>query len=315
MQIASIDVGTNTALLYVAEISEEKCSIKTIANEYQLPRLGKGIGTTGLISVEKKQELLKVLLNFKRIADLYHCSEIVAGGTYPFRAAANAQEVISFIKANTGISITVLEPELEAEFAFLGATYLSKANEKPMVIDIGGGSTELSYGSSKILLYKKSIPIGAVNLTERYFSSVAEQQENLMEVRTNLQKQLREAFRNDMEITKTVGIAGTPTTLAAIKAGLLSFDEALLDGSELTKDELESFIEELSTLSPSEALKKYGPLLKGREDVLLAGTVILCEVLNFLHQKKVTVSTNGLRHGLLFNYCFKTFGKYFELKY
>lgn len=315
MQIASIDIGTNTVLLYIAGISVETESIKTITNSYSIPRIGKNVGTTGLITQEKIILLIQTLRSFQKEIERYECEIILAGGTYPFRTAENAPQVIATIKEQTGITIDILSPETEAAYSFLGASYTSTARQKPVVIDIGGGSTEISYGASRILLYRRSVPLGAVNLTEKFFVDGIVSPDRVSALKLFVRNILCNEFSIDFNITNCLAIAGTPTTLAAMKTGLLSFDEMLIDGRILTKNEIDFFIPELASLSPAEVLQKYGSIVAGREDVLLAGTIILSEILRFLKIPELQVSAKGLRHGAVFEYSFKTFGKYFELLY
>ncbi|MBI2416543.1 MAG: hypothetical protein HYV28_01310 [Ignavibacteriales bacterium] len=315
MQIASIDIGTNTVILYIAGISVESERIKTITNSYTIPRIGKNVGTTGLISQEKILRLIEILNSFQKEIVRYDCEIVLAGGTYPFRTAENVPQVIAAIKEQTGITIDILSPETEAAYSFLGASYIGSARQKPVVIDIGGGSTEISYGASRILLYRKSVPFGAVNLTEKFFTNGIVSPERIAALQLHVRDVLCNEFSIDFTITNCLAIAGTPTTLAAMNAGLLSFDEMLIDGRILTKNEIDFFIPELASLSPAEVLQKYGSIVAGREDVLLAGTIILSEILRFLKIPELQVNAKGLRHGAVFEYCFKTFGKYFELLY
>jgi exopolyphosphatase / guanosine-5'-triphosphate,3'-diphosphate pyrophosphatase len=239
------------------------------------------------------------------------CDIVLAHSTYPLRTAKNSDQIISDVKDATGIDICVIDGATEARYSFLGATS-GLHHETPCVIDIGGGSTELSIGKEKSLLYRKSIPIGAVNLTERFITSYPINDGEFSALDRHIELTLKQGFSIDLNISVGIAIAGTPTTLACMKLGLTEFDEEKIDKSVLTLGEMNYFIAELSKLHPDEILKRYGFVVKGREDVLLTGTLILTKIMNFLQLGSIVVSSNGLRHGAVIEYLFKTSGKYFE---
>jgi exopolyphosphatase/guanosine-5'-triphosphate,3'-diphosphate pyrophosphatase len=310
MNIASIDIGTNTVLMYIAEVDYDNTRLKTICNRYAIPRLGKGLAQSGIISGEKKQELITILKRYAEEIANVKCDIVLAHSTYPLRTAQNSAQVILDVLRETGIKITVIDGKTEARFSFLGATS-GAVNESPCVIDIGGGSTELSTGRNAELTYRKSVPIGAVNLTEQFIYSYPPTKIMFRELNKYIDTTLRENFQIESKIAKGIAIAGTPTTLASMKFGLSDFEEEKINGSILTAFELKLFISELSLLTPKEILLKYGQVVKGREDVLLTGTLILSKILEFLELESVSVSSHGLRHGALIDFLFKTSGMYF----
>ncbi len=310
MNIASIDIGTNTVLMYIAQVDSDNQRLNTLCNHHEIPRLGKGLAQAGVISEEKEQALITVLKRYAVEILRYNCDIVLAHSTYPLRTARNSEKVISDVFKETGIKITVIDGATEARFSFLGATS-SVAHESLCVIDIGGGSTELSTGRNNEVTYRKSVPIGAVNLTEQFFHSFPPRKTMFRELNSYIEKTLEENYRIESKISRGIAIAGTPTTLAAMKFGLQDFEEEKINGCILTAFELKIFISELSLLTPKEILVKYGNVVKGREDVLLTGTLILSKILEFLNLESVTVSSHGLRHGAVIDYLFKTSGKYF----
>lgn len=310
MNIASIDIGTNTVLMYIAQVDYDTLRLKTISNRYEIPRLGKGLARAGVISDEKEQALITVLKGYAEEIQQQKCDIVLAHSTYPLRTAQNSAKVILDVFRETGIKISVIDGATEARFSFLGATS-GAAAESPCVIDIGGGSTELSTGRNNEVSYRKSVPIGAVNLTEQFFLSFPPTKAMFRELNKYVEMTLRENYHIESKISKGIAIAGTPTTLAAMKFGLEEFDEAKINGCVLTAFELKMFVSELSLLTPKEILAKYGNVVKGREDVLLTGTLILSKILEFLNLESVTASSHGLRHGAVIDFLFKTSGKYF----
>jgi len=310
MNIASIDIGTNTVLLYIAHVNHELHTLKTICNRYEIPRLGKGLAQSGLISDEKRNALINVLKNYRIEIEKENCEIVLAHSTYPLRTAQNAQQVIEDVFKETGIRISVIDGETEARFSFLGATS-GGGNGNPCVIDIGGGSTELSIGNNNTISYRKSIPIGAVNLTEQFFKSFPPTKPAFRELVNFVSTTLRENYSIKQKISVGIAIAGTPTTLACMKLGLTDFDEEKINSCTLSSFEMNMFINELSLLTPKEILGKFSTVVKGREDVLLTGTLILTKIMEFLELETITISSHGLRHGAVIDYLFTTSGKYF----
>ncbi|MEJ2195297.1 MAG: hypothetical protein P8X73_10640 [Ignavibacteriaceae bacterium] len=147
MIIASIDVGTNTVLLLLAEVNTSTKSLSTILNEYRMPRLGKNLKPGGNISNDKIEMLLSILTDYQKIIESHNTDNVIVTATNAFRIADNANEIIKQIKDKFGYNVNVISGETESEYAFYGAVPKSADNKLSLVIDIGGGSTELIIGS------------------------------------------------------------------------------------------------------------------------------------------------------------------------
>jgi exopolyphosphatase/guanosine-5'-triphosphate,3'-diphosphate pyrophosphatase len=300
MIIASIDIGTNTVLMVIAR-SNGSGSPETIKNEFTIPRIGKGLVPGGPIREDKKELLLDIIKKFVDTAKYYKADKIIASATNAFRIASNSSEIAELIR-NMGVEIEVISGEKESYFAYLGAVSGFDKDEEALVMDIGGGSTEIIYGKGENIHYRKSFQTGVVSLTEKFFLTDPPSPGDINSVNTELQKIFRELAEKKFSPSKAIAIAGTPTTLACIQQGLSSFDEEAIEGSCLKKDDIMGMITEISVLSSEEILKKYSTVVKGREDVLLAGTLILFHLLNILGLSEVNVSTKGIRYGAIINY-------------
>ncbi len=302
MNIASIDIGSNTVLLLIAEIEERTKNFKTILNKYEAPRLGKGLKNNGNISDESIKKLLYVLTSYKNTIDEYNCKIILCTATNAMRVAKNSKEIISRIKTELDINIEIITGEKEAELSFLGASTALPGVDSRMVLDIGGGSTEIIYGSNEKINYKKSFPYGAVNLTEEFIHSEIPTKVEIELLENFIRKSFSELSSIVTSSIPLIAAAGTPTSLSAANLGLRDYDESLVEGSVLTIMDLERFILEFSSLSPADILNKYGKILSGREDVILAGTIILKTVSEILTNEKIYVSGRGIRYGSVINY-------------
>ncbi len=312
MNIASIDIGTNTILMLLADIDEQNKTIKTVKNFQEIPRLGKGLKPGKPFDPGRKQMVLEILQKYHHEAKLSNCSIILASGTYPFRTASDSLDLIQEIKSKIGIEVSVLSGEEEAELAYLGAAEITSTKLQSVIIDIGGGSTEIVIGIGDKITYRNSFKVGAVSLTEQIISSGSSS--NFV----HLGKTVKSIFVNELPKlsdfdAKVIAIAGTPTTLACMKAGIKTYDEEKISGSVLYLQELEEFLKQIAALSPDNLLYQYGNVVKGREDVLFAGTLLLLVILSTLNVSDVHVSTKGIRYGAVRKYCLKTFGRYFEL--
>jgi exopolyphosphatase/guanosine-5'-triphosphate,3'-diphosphate pyrophosphatase len=267
MKIASIDIGSNTVILLIAEVDKSSKTIKNIFDLQFIPRIGEGLSQTNKISDNKISQLQDILSHYKKIAENYLCSEIIAIGTNAFRMASNSKEIVKLIDESPGLKIKIISGDDEAEYSFIGATYEKLRSSKSLVIDIGGGSTEISVGTNCKITHKKSLPIGVVTLKEKYFFSSTEKF-NMSGAEDEIMQHLSLINFVGVSIDNAIAIAGTPTTLATIKKNLTSYDEQKVEGDELNVSDLNDFVKELSTLTNLEIKSLYKAVINNREDLL-----------------------------------------------
>ena len=298
MIIASIDIGTNTVLLLIAELSFTSRKLTPVYEEQQMPRLGKGLKPDGEITKEKIDLLVKTLAGYKKIIDLHNCEKVIISGTNALRIAKNSEEIIQLIKKKFDYNINVISGEHEAELAYLGATSGISDFGTALIVDVGGGSTELIYGTQDKILYKNSFTVGSVSATENYLYGTPPSKEEI----SNLRSELRRTF-NDISSKFypdiAVGIAGTATTLSCMIKGLKKYNREIVDGSIISKKELEELIQKIEILKPDEILTKYGRILSGREDIITGGAIILSEILNIANMNSLVISSRGIRYGAI----------------
>jgi exopolyphosphatase/guanosine-5'-triphosphate,3'-diphosphate pyrophosphatase len=298
MNVASIDIGSNTVILLIAEIDLDKKEIVPIVNEYRTPRIGKGLKLNGKIAKPQIDQLKKILEEYLLTIEKHNCDHIFTAATNAFRIAQNSGEILQEIYNSLNLKIEIVSKEKEAELSYFGATYPDKLSENT-VIDIGGGSTEIIYGKKSKLEFRKSYPIGVVSLSEKFFNNELPTSDEI----SNLVKFISETFLDELEQIPPgipiVAVAGTPTSLVAIIKQLTTFDEKIVDGTVLTKKDLRNFITLFTSYPSNELLKFYPNILSGREDVILSGTILLFQLSNLLRVNEVTVSTKGIRYGLI----------------
>ncbi len=295
MKIAVIDIGTNTVLLLIAKITDG--IIETLAHEQRTPRLGKNIDAEGIIGKPAFARVLEVLKEYKKIIEEHNPDKIITFGTSVLREVLNKEEFLSFIKSETGFDIEILTSNEEAYWSYRGAVSSLKSNGNIVVIDIGGGSTEISEGTLTEVRCTNSINVGAVRMTERFFKNNPPTQAEIILatefIKTAIEKLGECKFTNE----KLIGVAGTPTTLASIDLGLKDFDINKISGHHLKIERIEEIFKKLCKMKADE-IRELSNTTEGRADIITAGTLILLEFMKYGKFKEIIVSERGVRYGI-----------------
>ncbi len=302
MIIASIDIGSNTVLMLIAEVEPGTEKINPLKDVQRIPRISEGLTQTGMINDQSSSRLLSVLREYFNLIQNYGCDKILISGTSAFRKSSNGSVLKSKIETKFQSELRVLTGEDEAELAFLGTSDYGKSDENRLVIDIGGGSTEIIYGNDKKNQFRRSFDIGVVSLSEKYSNK-----NESLELKTAL---LGRKFKNEFLMlpellyapAKTLALAGTPVTLTSIYKGMREYDEHEIEGFILSKNNILELFRYLSKFTPAELLDMYPLLIKNREDLILSGTSILLYLMNILKIPEVIVSTRGIRYGAVIQY-------------
>lgn len=288
-----IDLGTNTCLLLIASLKENR--LTKIFEAQESPRPGKDLYKSGVIAPEKFSLVSGIFKNYSDISNKYDSEKIFAFGTSALREAKNSPEFTDFIFMETGIKIKIISGEDEAYYGYEGAVY-DLTGQNYAVLDIGGGSTEISFRQDSGFVHK-SFNIGSVRLHEKIFKENSGQ-ENINKAKEFIDKILSQhSFKKDLKM-KLAGIAGTLTTLSAIKNNLNEFDEDIIHQDVLNLNEITAIFNMLTNMTNDER-NGIGNFMKGRSDIIVSGALILIEIMKYLKYDSVTVSTKGLRYGLL----------------
>ncbi len=302
MNIASIDIGTNTILLLIAEVNKRNKTITPLLNRYSIPRIGKGLVRGEKIKVSQIELLFNVLNEYADIITRYNCEKVISTATNAFRISTNGTEIADEINRKYNFKVNIISGKDEARLSYLGAISDTKFNSLNLVIDIGGGSTEIVFGNGNEIYSRESFPVGVVRGTEQYFHHDPPLSEEIANFKNMLSIIFNSLKSNKIKADNILAIAGTPTTLACLKQNLSVYDEKQIEGSSLSYDEIKIFIKKLSALSTSQILEKYNAVVKGREDILLCGTIILHTLMRILNLEQVNVSSKGIRFGAIVNY-------------
>ncbi len=298
---ATIDVGTNTVLLLVAE--ERGGTFAPVEERAEITRLGRGVDGTGWLDTAAIAETVAVVARFAAEARTLGATSLDCVATSASRDAENGEDFFRAVRDTAGIEAEVISGEEEARlvwkstFADFGA-----AAEELLVLDVGGGSTELCVGDGPAPRARRSLQLGAVRLTERVAPADPPGAAALVELRARAAEALSPAREplSPRAGARLVAVAGTVTTLAAVEARLAVYDGARVHGSELTLEALMRLYARLGALTTAERAALPGMEPK-RADVILGGAAIVIETLRLFGLDRLTVSDRGVRWGLLYD--------------
>jgi exopolyphosphatase/guanosine-5'-triphosphate,3'-diphosphate pyrophosphatase len=291
---AAVDIGTNTVLLLLAEQADNG-ELTILRDEHGIARLGEGVDEHRNISPAAIERAQTILQNYRRINTDYYVATIDAVATSAVRDAGNRDEILRALGDALGSPVRVISGEEEARLSFLGS---AARDTLCTVIDIGGGSTEYITGQSNDIHERTSLDIGAVRLTERWFSGLPPMREEVEKAREDIRRHLQQLRQTDRG--ELIGVGGTFTTLAAMDLELDTFDANIVHGHQLTLEAVSRMTEYLVT-SPLKILLDNPAIHPKRADILPMGALILEESLKFLDTGRCTASTRGLRYGVLLN--------------
>ena len=306
--LASIDMGTNTFRLLVAEV-RGRSVFKEICSARQITRLGEGFSGDKKLKPAAIERAVAALSHFREVLSPHRLDDLIVVGTSAIREAKNQKEFVEEIKRRTGFDLEVISGEEEALCTFLGANFIIRNESDPMlVMDIGGGSTEFIGAEGETPTFLMSTEMGVVHLTEKYLKSDPPTPDELKLLRSAFAQVIRPIVYDFPPQCRFVGTAGSVTTLAAIDQGLNPYDPDKINGYPLSRAAVERIFKELTSMTLEERRRTVG-LEKGREDIIVAGTLILLTVMDLSGYDPVYVSDYGMREGILLDRYQKKFGE------
>lgn len=292
--VAAIDIGTNTILLAIGR-KEHDGSLSIIHDEVQFARLGKNVDILGIIEEERIQVAEAILKKYAALCKRYSVHTIIAFATSAMRDAVNADAVQERLEISLGTKIEVIDGKREAQLSFMGSV---PDKESAIVVDIGGGSTEIIVGGNNMIEFSQSINIGAVRLTERFFPLLPPNSEQIMLARELVEQKISKIPLYNYPM---YCVAGTPVTLACIAQGLDSFEKEKIQGYILSGLVINVILRQLLS-STSDEIRLMNCVTPERADILPAGTLILDCILRHFLKNNCIVSVGGLRYGIIKEY-------------
>jgi exopolyphosphatase/guanosine-5'-triphosphate,3'-diphosphate pyrophosphatase len=272
--VAAVDLGTNTTRLLVGAV--ENGSVEELHRETRITRLGEEVDTRGRLLPVPIARVRNVLSDYRRAAESLGAERTLLVATSAVRDAENGEAFLGEIEWSYGFATRLLSGDEEAELMRRG---IGRTEPGTLIVDIGGGSTELVLDG-----FQTSLPLGSVRFTERHGEDVAA---------------LEAATRNvlpRLSPTTAIGVAGTITTLAALDLGLPEYDRKRVHGHLLTRGGARAQLERLAAL-PLDERRQVPALEPERAPVIVAGASILVAILDAYGLDGITASERGLLHG------------------
>ena len=295
--VAAIDIGTNSTNLLIVDPQGNE-----IVREVNVTRLGKGVAASGRLEDSAIAATVQQLAIYASLLKKHNVEIFRVTATEACRRASNANTFLDQAEATLGKRPEIISGEAEGKLAFSGAlSKLDPHDGTTIVIDIGGGSTEIMIGTGNSLQHVSSFPVGAVVLTETELHRDPPRPEeltNAIGLVTDFMDDLVREFPQVLNATRVVGVAGTIVTIAAIELGIARFDPVALHDMTLTREAAEDVFRTLATESLIDRKSNPG-LPPERADVIVGGCCALVGIMRRLRIPSITVSVHNLLDGVV----------------
>jgi exopolyphosphatase/guanosine-5'-triphosphate,3'-diphosphate pyrophosphatase len=296
MRVAVIDIGTNSTRLLIAGV--EGTGVYEVERRTSVTNMGRGVDHTGMISSDAVEDVCSVIADYKARYEELGVDRVMAIATSAVRDAVNGEAFIAELRERFVLDARMLTGAEEAHLTYLGATAHRPASDPTLVFDIGGGSTELIVGTGREVGFHTSLQAGTIRQSERHLTSDPPDPHELEDLATDIRNLIERAVaaQPDGAPTRAIAVAGTPTSLAAIDQGLEPYDPGRVHGYHLGMQRVQRMLSRLSSLPLAERLRVPG-LHPGRAPTIVAGTVILVQVMRAFGLQEVEVSELDILHG------------------
>jgi exopolyphosphatase / guanosine-5'-triphosphate,3'-diphosphate pyrophosphatase len=299
MRIAVVDIGSNSTRLMVCDVEGGHVT-RELERRSTVTRLGAGVDADGRLSEEAMERVYATLEEYRSVIDRLKAERAIAVLTSAVRDASNGAEFADAVKRRYRLSPHILSGDEEARLTFLGATSERDPGDRTptVVIDIGGGSTEIVIGTGREMTFHVSTQAGVVRQTERHIHkdppTAAELDRLREDVHGIIADGVPDAHRR--EVRHAIGVAGTATSLAAIAQELEPYDAEKVHGYRLSRDECAQILKRLAAIKLEQRRQVPG-LDPDRAPTIIAGVVILIEVLTMFDLREVEISEHDILRG------------------
>ena len=298
MKICTIDIGTNSVIYLLSQINK-KGLLQTISFKVKTTRLGKSLKTNKYLSLEAQKRTVSIVKIFIKDAHKRDATHFILAGTSAIREAKNSIAFKNILYKNINKKLNTLSGKQEAYLVFIATKhYLNINNKNSLIIDIGGGSTELIFCNKTNFRKLISIPIGAIYLTEIF-------ENNLDKLEEHIKTKMKNISSIEKDLT-LIGVGGTITTLAAVSQNMKKYNPNKIHKHKITITQLNNILIKLSCLN----LEKRKNLMlfdPKRADIIISGLVILKVIMEKFNKKILTVCNYGLAYGLTLDFIKKNF--------
>lgn len=291
-----IDIGSNSTRLLVADVAGGR--VREVERRSRVTRLGRGVDLTGRLAAEAIEAACEAVGDYVALYQEAGAETVVAIATSAVRDAENGSAFVAELRERFALSARVLDGEEEAQLAYLGATSEQSPIEPTLVIDIGGGSTELIVGGGEEIAFHASLQVGVVRHTERHIASDPPTAAELEGLAADVRGSIDAAIAGHPEAKAMAGIAvaGTPTSLAAIEMELEPYDPTRVHSHVLTLTSIQRMLSRLAS-TPLERRAEIPGMHPDRAPTIVAGVVILVEAMRAFGLDRIAVSEHDILYG------------------
>jgi exopolyphosphatase / guanosine-5'-triphosphate,3'-diphosphate pyrophosphatase len=296
VRVAVVDIGTNSTRLLIGDV--EGTAVTEVERRTTVTNMGRGVDHTGLICPDAVDDVCSVIADYRSCYEEMGAERVMAVATSAVRDAVNGQAFIAELRERFALDARLLTGEEEANLTYLGATSKRPAEDSTLVFDIGGGSTELIVGSGTRIGFHTSLRVGTIRQSERHLTTDPPDPHELEDLADEIRNLIGRAIDAEprAKASRAIAVAGTPTSLAAIDQGLEPYDPGRVHGYRLGMKPIQRMLSRLSSLPLAERLRVPG-LHPGRAPTIVAGTVILVQVMRAFKVKEIEVSELDILHG------------------
>ena len=307
-KIAIIDLGSNSARLVLVNVLDGGYFV--VFDELkETVRLGQDLDWDGFIKPQRIAQTIKTLTMFRRLCDANHVDKIFAYATAAVRRAKNQKSFLDEVAMTCGIKIKVLSVEEQAMLVYQGVIN-SMDIPKGLIMEMGGGSTNLIYYNRRNLIHFETLPFGAVTLTDLFKADISNPQERAQKIEDFIGAQLdKVSWLDSVEPdTAFVGVGGSFRNLGRISRMITKYPLNMTHNYELSTESFDHIYNTIRKLDLDSTMKIKG-ISSGRADIFPSALAVMKAVIKRFDFRKITISGCGLREGAMFRYAVPTIGE------
>ena len=294
VKLASIDLGSNSTRLLIAEVNDQGLNVLT--RMHIVTKMSEKIEQTGVISTEAFKRVNSALRNFKKLLIENDIDDVFIVGTAALRDAKNSEEIIENIKRKYDFEVEVLSGHEEGITTSIGVLHFMENTENFLIIDIGGRSTEFIYEFENKII-SKSLNLGVVTLSEKYFSNLPISQELIDEAKLKIETELSQLDIKDKK--NVIGVSGTALSLASIFLDQQNFNEEELHEIKIDTDNVQEINKRILKMTEAEIITKFRGIDPKRASTITSGIFLLEIILSHYSNSSIIISKNDILEGLI----------------
>ena len=294
VKLASIDLGSNSTRLLIAEVDDQGFNV--LIRMHVVTKMSEKIEQTGVISTEAFKRVNSTLRDFKKLLIANDVDDVFVVGTAALRDAKNSEEIIENIKRKYDFEVEVLSGHEEGITTSIGVLHFMENTENFLIIDIGGRSTEFIYEFEKKII-SKSLNLGVVTLSEKYFSNLPIGQELIDEAKLKIETELSQLDIKDKK--NVIGVSGTALSLASIFLDQQNFNEEELHEIKIDTDNVQEINKRILKMTEAEIITKFRGIDPKRASTITSGIFLLETILSHYSNSPIIISKYDILEGLI----------------